>query len=80
MTYVSGQVRRFVQTTKAVSALEYGILVGVIAVATAATIAAFSDSLDTAINDTIGNKVVTGASSAETPDLTVTSPTPSPGP
>lgn len=69
IAYLLGQSRRFLWKTKAVSALEYGILVGIVAVVAAVTITILSDSLDTAINDTIGSKVVVGASSAEVPDL-----------
>ena len=48
--------RSFVRDSKAVSALEYAILVGVIAVAIAAALATFSTDLKTAM-DTIGDQV-----------------------
>lgn len=43
-------------TTRAVSALEYAIIVGVIAVAMAAAMAVFTDDIGTALQ-TIGGKV-----------------------
>ena len=42
------RIRSFVRDTKAVSALEYAILVGVIAVAIAGALAAFSTDLEEA--------------------------------
>ena len=54
--YKSRRVRRFLQANEAVSALEYAILVGVIAVAVGAAIVAFSDDLTTAISN-IGDAV-----------------------
>ena len=49
-------LRQYIRDLRAVSALEYAILVGVIAVAIAAALATFSTSLTTAIN-TIGTSV-----------------------
>ena len=46
----SRRLRRFLRANKAVSALEYAILVGVIAVAVGAAIVAFSGNLETAIS------------------------------
>ena len=51
---------RYLRNNKAVSALEYAILVGVIAIAISAAVLAFSGNLTTAIN-AVGTKV-TGAS------------------
>ena len=57
----------YVRDTKAVSALEYAILVGVIAVAIAAALGTFSGNIDTAMK-TIGDDV--GAlAGAGAPDL-----------
>ena len=52
----SRRFRRFLRANKAVSALEYAILVGVIAVAVAAALAAFGGKISTAIGN-IGTKV-----------------------
>ena len=46
---VWGRVRRYLKSTRAVSALEYAILVGVIAIAVTAGLTAFSGTLETAI-------------------------------
>ena len=61
--------RRFVQANEAVSALEYAILVGVIAVAVGAAIAVFGGNIKTSITG-IGTKVVNTANTADTGDLT----------
>ena len=45
----SRRFRHFLRTNKAVSALEYAILVGVIAVAIGGAIAAFSDQIEAAM-------------------------------
>ena len=50
------QVRRFLRVDQAVSALEYAILVGVIAVAIGAALVTFSDNLTDGI-EAIGGKV-----------------------
>ena len=60
--------RRFLRANEAVSALEYAILVGVIAVAVGAAIVAFGGKIDTAI-DSIGAKVQAGGATAESADL-----------
>ena len=49
---------RFVRANKAVSALEYAILVGVIVAGVGAALATFSDSIETAVA-TIGTGVAT---------------------
>ena len=46
----SRRLRRFLRANEAVSALEYAILVGVIAVAVGAAIVAFSGNLSTAMS------------------------------
>ena len=61
---------RYLRHTRAVSALEYAILVGVIAVAVAAALVTFSNDVQTAITN-IGNnvaKINTTAPSTITPD------------
>ena len=45
----SRRFRRFLRANEAVSALEYAILVGVVAVAIAAALATFSDSVSDSI-------------------------------
>ena len=52
----SRRFRRFLRANEAVSALEYAILVGVIAVAIGLAMAAFGDQLDAAIR-AIGGQV-----------------------
>ncbi len=58
----SRRFRRFLRANKAVSALEYAILVGVIAVAVAAALVAFGGKITKAI-ETIGTDInsTTGA-------------------
>ena len=51
----SRRFRRFLRANEAVSALEYAILVGVVAVAIAAALATFSDSVSTAITTISSN-------------------------
>ena len=63
--HVSRRFRRFVRANEAVSALEYAILVGVIAVAIAVALTAFSGSITTAISG-IGTSISTTTSA--TPD------------
>ena len=53
--YIKGFVR-FLRHNKAVSALEYAILVGVIAVAISLALVTFSDNIETAMK-TVGDKV-----------------------
>ena len=52
----SRRFRRFLRANEAVSALEYAILVGVVAVAIGVALVTFSGSIDTAI-DTIGTGI-----------------------
>ena len=54
--HVSRRFRRFAKANEAVSALEYAILVGVIAVAIAAALAAFSGNITSALTN-IGAQV-----------------------
>ena len=54
--HISRRFRRFVRANVAVSALEYAILVGVIAVGIAAALAVFESSLEKAMK-TIGDKI-----------------------
>ena len=54
--HISRRFHRFLRANEAVSALEYAILVGVIAVAIGLALVTFSGSIDTAI-DTIGTGV-----------------------
>ena len=54
--HISRRLRRFARANKAVSALEYAILVGVIAVGIAAALATFESSLEKALK-TIGDKI-----------------------
>ncbi len=59
MTTIARYTKKFahyLRKNSAVSALEYAILVGVIAVAMAAALATFTDNLGTALT-TIGDKV-----------------------
>ena len=56
--HVSRRFRRFVKANEAVSALEYSILVGVIAIGVGAAIATFSDTISAAISG-IGTGVTT---------------------
>ena len=52
----SRRLRRFLKANEAVSALEYAILVGVVAVAIGAAIVTFSDNLKTALTQ-MGDQV-----------------------
>ncbi len=71
MTTLARYTKQFVQylrNTKAVSALEYAILVGVIAVAVGAALVTFSDDIQTAITgigDDVATIEVTGMDSPE---------------
>ena len=47
--HVSRRIRRFIRATKAVSALEYAILVGIITIAVGAAIATFSKDISDAV-------------------------------
>ena len=64
----SRRFRRFLKANEAVSALEYAILVGVIAVAVGAALVAFGGKVSDAIA-TIGTKVESGAATAEAANL-----------
>ena len=48
--HISRRLRRFPRASEAVSALEYAILVGVVAVAIAGALVAFSDQIEDTIN------------------------------
>ena len=65
MNHVSRRLRRFLRTDKAVSALEYAILVGVIAVAAAAALTLFGTEISTAIQN-IGSRVASDAMNVQT--------------
>ena len=66
--HISRRFRRFARANEAVSALEYAILVGMIAVGMAAALAAFETQISNALT-TIGTKVggakVTGSTEAK---------------
>ena len=62
----SRRFRRFFRANEAVSALEYAILVGVVAVAIGVSVVAFSGNIDKAL-DAIGDKI--GAVKGGTPVL-----------
>ena len=66
--HLSRRFRRFKRATEAVSALEYAILVGVIAVAIAAAMVTFSDDITLAIG-AIGDNVDNITGSAPDADL-----------
>ena len=53
---VSRRFRRFLMATRGVSAIEYALLVGVVAVAIGAALVTFSDDVQTAITG-IGDQV-----------------------
>ena len=67
LAHKSRRFRRFLRANKAVSALEYAILVGVIAVAVGAAIFTFGGK----IGDAIGN-IGTQVGSATTPAVVTT--------
>ena len=52
--HISRRLRRFPRANKAVSALEYAILAGAVAIATGTAIAVFTDDMSNAINN-LGN-------------------------
>ena len=54
--HISRRLRRFLKATKAVSALEYAVLVGVVTVGVGGAIVIFSDNIETAITG-IGNNI-----------------------
>ena len=55
---VARRLRRFLESTRGVSAIEYALLVGLVAVAVGAAIVAFSGDLQTTIAN-IGDQVAT---------------------
>ena len=59
------RIRHFTQSTKAVSALEYAILVAVIAVGVGAALLQFGDTIETSIAD-MGTAASTSATQAAT--------------
>ena len=59
---------RFVRAEKAVSALEYAVLVGVIIAGVGGALVAFSDSIEGALG-TLGTTVTTGAGTVPQADL-----------
>ena len=67
--HTSRRFRRFLRTNEAVSALEYALLVGIVAVGMGAGIAAFYDDIEGAL-EAIGGNV-----SATDPGTVVTSQT-----
>ena len=56
LTQYTKKFVRYLRNTKAVSALEYAILVGVIAIAISAALVAFSGNVKDAMNE-VGSKV-----------------------
>lgn len=66
--HVLRRLRRFIRATKAVSALEYAVLVGVIVVGVGAALLTFSDTIEEAIA-AIGTDVKTTADSLDAGDL-----------
>ena len=58
MKSLARRFRRFLEATRAVSAIEYALLVGLVAVAVGAAIVTFSDDLQTTITN-IGDQVAT---------------------
>ena len=65
--HISRRLRRFARANEAVSALEYAILVGVIAVAIAAALTTFADNIKAALT-TIGGQVAS-TTMTDSPDL-----------
>ena len=65
--HISRRFRRFARANEAVSALEYAILVGVIAVGMAAALATFESQIDaalTTIGGTVAGTTVSGTATA----------------
>lgn len=69
---IGHSLRRFVRANEAVAALEYAVLVGVVAVAIGAAMVAFSNDIQTAIANLGGNvaAVNTTTPTTITPDTT----------
>ena len=59
----SRRFRRFLRANEAVSALEYALLVGIVATALAVAITTFSDSVSTALGN-IGTAISSGGAPA----------------
>ena len=57
--HISRRIRRFLRATKAVSALEYAILVGVVAIAVGGGLAMFGDNLSDTV-EKIGADIQAG--------------------
>ena len=73
-SYIGRRLRRFVRATQAVSALEYAILVGAVAVAIGAALVTFSGDVQdaiTGIGDEVSN-IGVGTLSASLPDTDAT--------
>ena len=66
--HISGRLRRFARANEAVSALEYAVLVGVIAVGIGAALVAFETQIQNAIA-AIGGDIATTAASVDTANL-----------
>ena len=66
---ITSRARGFLRSTRAVSALEYAILVGVIAVGVTAAIGTFGDQIEEALG-TIGSNLKTSTGSIGTPAAT----------
>ena len=78
MKTIKQQARRFgryIRNTRAVSAMEYAILVGVIAVAVGGALTIFGDQVSEAVDKVGKNVIATHADKG-----TSTSPSPSPSP
>lgn len=68
LNYLARRFRRFLRVREAVSALEYAILVGVIAVGIGAALMTFRGNIVTAMND-IGKVVAKMPGDLSAPDL-----------
>ena len=69
LVHKSRRVRRFLWANEAVSALEYAILVGVIATTIGGALVAFSDTISDALDNiggTVGSVTVTGPTTTTT--------------
>ena len=73
--YKPRSARRFLRADEAVSALEYAILVGVIAVAIGAALGTFGGQISAAIE-----KLGVGIASTSSPGAPLSSPSPPPSP
>ena len=74
--HISRRFRRFLRANKAVSALEYAILVGVVAVAVGAALTLFGGQISTAV-DTVGKNIISTHADKGNEKA---SPSPSPSP